>query len=131
VTERVRTGGCLCGQVTVTARGEPNRVGICHCMTCRKTTGSVMSVFAIFPKDRVVIEGRYACWGPDREGKRCFCPTCGSRVVELSGDEIEIMAGAFDEPNSVVPSYETWVVRREHWLPETGFPTHPRNRGEA
>ena len=130
MTEKIRTAGCTCGQLTATATGEPNRVGICHCMTCRKTTGSVLSVFAIYPKERVAIEGRYESWatGP---GRRCFCPVCGSGVFELSGDETEIMAGTFDEPNAVTPTYETWVIRREHWLPATGMRTYPRNRGDG
>ena len=130
MTDKIRTASCACGQVTVTARGEPDRVGICHCMTCRKTTGSVLSMFAIFAQDRVSIEGRYECWAPGPEGKRCFCPVCGSRIFELSGEEIEIMGGAFDEPNVFEPTYESWTIRREHWLPATNLKTYPRNRGD-
>jgi hypothetical protein len=128
MNEPMRTGGCACGQLTLTAHGEPDRVGVCHCMTCRKTTGSVLSLFAVFPKDRVIIEGRYKAWETNAGGKRCFCPDCGSRVFELCGAEIEIMGGAFDEPNAVRPTYEIWVIRREHWLPATDMPSYARGR---
>ena len=129
MTEKTRAGGCACGQLRVATRGEPDRVGVCHCMTCRKTTGSVLSVFAIFPKDRVRIEGRYECWESSPGDRRCFCPDCGSQVFEFSGDEVEVKAGTFDDPNAVAPAYEIWTVRREHWLPQTRLPSYPRSRG--
>ncbi len=30
------TGGCLCGNVRIVASGLPYRVGLCHCLDCRK-----------------------------------------------------------------------------------------------
>ena len=124
----LRTAGCVCGQLTLTTEGEPERVGICHCMTCRKTTGSVFSVFVIFKSERVRIAGRYEGWHSSPENRRCFCPVCGSPVFETTGSAVEIKGGAF-EPNTFAPSYEIWTVRREHWLPDTGLPSFPENRG--
>ena len=56
MTSRLAT--CSCGQLTATARGEPLRVSICHCLACQKRTGSVFAVQARFPADAVVVEGR-------------------------------------------------------------------------
>ncbi len=50
--------------------------------------------------------------------ERYFCPTCGSPVFARTGDEIEIHLGCLDTPNQLRPSYESWTVRRESWLPE-------------
>ncbi|CAM3663177.1 GFA family protein [Halomonas sp.] len=36
------TGGCLCGKIRIVANGEPLRVGICHCMDCRKHHGALL-----------------------------------------------------------------------------------------
>ena len=43
------TGSCLCGQVTLTVRGAPLRVGICHCTDCRQDSGSAFSFYGIWP----------------------------------------------------------------------------------
>jgi hypothetical protein len=38
-------------------------------------------------------------------------------VFARSGDEIEVLLGALDAPDQLKPTYESWVVRRESWLP--------------
>lgn len=107
------SGGCLCGNVRLVARGKPNRVGICHCLDCRKHHGALFYVAAIFPQDAVRVEGEFR----DYQG-RCFCPECGSSVFARSGDEVEVHLGALDATDQFKPSYENWTVRREAWLPE-------------
>ena len=106
------TGGCLCGDVRIEAVGKPYRVGICHCLDCRKHTGSLFHPSAIFPEDAVTITGE------TREFQgRSFCPRCGSSVFGRSADEIEVSLGALDAPDQFMPTYELWTVRREAWLP--------------
>ncbi|MEN3793979.1 GFA family protein [Fulvimarina sp. MAC3] len=107
------TGGCLCGSVRFTAVGEPYRVGVCHCMDCRKHHGALFHASAIFPATTVTIDGEPA----SHEG-RFFCPRCGSSVFSRTGDEIEINLGSLDTPNQLKPTYELWTVRRESWLPD-------------
>ncbi len=106
------TGGCLCGAVRITATGRPDRVGLCHCLDCRKHHGALFHASAIFPKDAVRVVGEVR----DYQG-RFFCPNCGSSVFSQSGDEIEVHLGSLDSPNQFTPSYELWTVRRESWLP--------------
>ena len=69
------TGGCLCGNVRIVATGAPRRVGVCHCLDCRKHHGALFHASAIFPEDAVTIEGETR----DYAG-RYFCPRCGSLV---------------------------------------------------
>lgn len=107
------SGGCLCGAVRVTARGQPLRVGICHCLDCRKFHGAVFHASAIFTEEMVEITGTLCSY----QG-RTFCPRCGSSVFSQSGEEIEINLGSLDSPSQLRPSYELWTIRREDWLPE-------------
>ncbi|WP_112944439.1 MULTISPECIES: GFA family protein [unclassified Rhizobium] len=113
------TGGCLCGRVRFTASGAPYRVGICHCMDCRKHHGALFHASAIFPEDAVRVEGETG----DYNG-RFFCPRCGSPVFGRSGDEVEVNLGSLDSKDQFQPSYELWTIRREGWLP--AFPLKHR-----
>ena len=113
------TGGCTCGDLRFAATGRPYRVGICHCLDCRKHHGALFHASAIFPENAVVIEGE----ARDYAG-RFFCTRCGSPVFARSGDEIEVNLGSLDAPDQLTPTYELWTVRREAWLP--AFPVAHR-----
>ena len=107
------TGGCLCGDVRIEARGQPYRVGLCHCLDCRKHHGALFHASAIFPEDSVTVTGETRAYAG-----RHFCPRCGSSVFGRSGDEVEVSLGALDAPDQLMPTYELWTLRRERWLPE-------------
>ena len=113
------TGGCLCGDVRIRASGEPYRVGLCHCLDCRRHHGALFAATAIFPEDAVTVEGETR----EYQGRH-FCPRCGSSVFARSADEVEVHLGALDAPNQLKPTYELWTVRRESWLPP--FPLKTR-----
>ena len=113
------TGGCLCGNVRIVASGRPYRVGICHCLDCRKHHGALFHASAIFPEHAVTIKGD-AC----EYAGRYFCRRCGSPVFGRSGDEIEVNLGALDVPDQLQPTYESWVIRRESWLPPFPLARH-------
>ncbi len=106
------SGGCLCGAVRIEAAGAPRRTGVCHCLDCRKHSGSLFYAAAIFPAGAVSVSGETRDWRG-----RHFCPRCGSSVFARSGDEIEVHLGALDAPDRFVPGYECWTMRREAWLP--------------
>jgi hypothetical protein len=106
------SGGCLCGAVRIEALGEPYRVGLCHCLDCRKHHGALFYATAIFPQDAVTITGETR----DYRGRH-FCPACGSSVFARYEDEVEVTLGSLDAPNQFVPTYENWTIRRESWLP--------------
>ena len=112
-------GGCLCGDVRIAASGNPYRVGICHCLDCRKHHGALVGASAIFPEQAVKIDGETRA-----HAGRHFCPRCGSSVFSRTGDEIEVHLGALDAPNQLTPTYELWTIRRESWLPP--FPLNRR-----
>lgn len=113
------TGGCLCGDVRILASGRPYRVGICHCLDCRKHHGALFYAAAIFPQDAVTIEGDTRAYAG-----RHFCPRCGSSVFARFADEIEVHLGTLDAPDQLMPTYENWTLRRERWLPPFPLARH-------
>ncbi|KSV65699.1 hypothetical protein N182_08145 [Sinorhizobium sp. GL2] len=93
-------------------RGEPIRVGICHCMDCRKESGSAFTFYGIWPAEQFEYSGEIS----DFQG-RCFCSHCGSRVFSVDAREAEVKLGILSQaPTPLKPSYELWVKRREPWL---------------
>jgi hypothetical protein len=109
---RIRRGGCTCGAVRFELRGEPLKVGLCHCTKCRKATGSTFLAYADWPPSAFTATGE----AREYDG-RSFCAACGARVFHLSQDRIEIDLGALDDaPFDLVPTREGWTIRREPWL---------------
>ena len=107
-----RSGACLCGRVTFTVTGEPDRVGICHCTDCRQESGSAFTYYGIWPT------ASFSCDNETGEYQgRHFCTACGSRLFSVDAQEAEIKLGSLiDAPTGLTPTYELWVKRREAWL---------------
>ena len=108
----VHLGSCLCGQVKISVRGDPIRIGLCHCTDCRKESGSAFTFYGIWPSSQ------FAHTGDVSQFKgRHFCPRCGSRLFSVEEQEAEIKLGVLAHvPTDFTPSYELWVKRRESWL---------------
>src|SRR5215218_6593639 len=106
----VRTGGCLCGAVRYSVRGDPVHVGRCHCADCRKESGSAFIVYGQWPIEAFDVSGEISSYGG-----RGFCPLCGSRLLDPVGPGdtlIEIRLGSLDEaPFELKPEAEVWVKR--------------------
>ncbi|MFL4471276.1 GFA family protein [Tateyamaria armeniaca] len=117
-------GGCQCGEVRLVATGAPRRVGICHCLDCRRHHGAAFYAAAVFEDAAVQVTGAVRSY----EG-RAFCRHCGSPVYARSEGEIEVHLGALDPPHDLVPTYELWCIRRAEWLPPfAGTTCYARNR---
>ncbi|NLS17814.1 GFA family protein [Rhizobium sp. P40RR-XXII] len=106
------TGSCRCGQVRLAVRGNPLRVGICHCTDCRQESGSAFTYFGIWSSAEFEYEGETSEFAG-----REFCARCGSRVFALNEEEVEMKLGVLTEaPTRLTPTHELWTKRREPWL---------------
>jgi hypothetical protein len=106
------SAGGLCSDIRLAVTGQPNRVGLCHCLDCRKNHGALFHGSATFPAVAVTVSGETHAY----EGRH-FCQHYGLPVYGTFGDEIGINHGAFDAPNQFPPTYELWAIRREGCLP--------------
>ena len=119
-----RTASCRCGQLKAMVTGDPVRISICHCLNCKKRSGSAFAVQARWPADQVNIEGESKGFELVADsGNRAafhFCPHCGSDVYyEINGKFdglVAIPLGAFDDPYFAAPEYSVWEKRKHDWI---------------
>jgi hypothetical protein len=105
-----RRAECSCGQLSAICSGEPIRISVCHCLACKRRTGSAFSYNARFAEGDVTIQGRAAEFTRiGDEGGRVtysFCPDCGTTVHYRIDDQpglVAIPAGAFADPSFPPP----------------------------
>ena len=117
-----RTASCRCGQLRATATGEPVRVSVCHCLDCKKRSGSAFAVQARWPAEQVTIEGRSNTFINTADSgnrmHRKFCPVCGTQLfsqAESRPNLVFIRAGALDDPEIAKPSSTIWVSSAPSW----------------
>jgi hypothetical protein len=118
MSETIRTGGCRCGRVSFEARGAPLRVGVCHCESCRRASGSAFEVFVDYPHDAVAIAGEPAAWSSRPGVERLFCPRCGSPIAYRGADwlgETSLCLGAFAGPEEFTPHHVTFEAEGLDW----------------
>jgi hypothetical protein len=124
-----RTASCRCGQLRATVTGDPVRVSVCHCLNCKKRSGSAFAVQARWRDDQVRIEGQSKSWTTRwaESGNPAtfhFCPECGSDVYyEIDGKFdglVAIPLGTFDDPFFSSPEYSVWEGRKHEWVEISG-----------
>ena len=115
---------CRCGQLKATVTGDPVRVSVCHCLDCKKRSGSAFAVQARWPVERFKAEGAAKTWIQTADsGNRIthsFCPECGCGLfyaIENKFDGlIAIPLGAFDDPYFASPRFSVWEERKHDWV---------------
>ena len=125
-----RTASCICGQLTATVTGDPVRGSVCHCLNCKRRSGSAFAVQARFAADQVEMAGEARTFQltGDSGGTATFsfCPACGVTVAYVNGGhpEIEglvaIPVGTFAEVDFPAPGVEVYRERKCPWVEVTG-----------
>ena len=126
-----RDAACSCGQLHLTAEGDPIRISMCHCLACQRRTGSAFGIQARFPSNRVRVEGRHSDYvrTSDEGEERTFhfCPDCGATVFYTLApvpDVVAVPIGAFAEPDFPPPTISVYESRRHPWLALTAEMEH-------
>lgn len=113
---------CNCGQLHAMCTGEPDRVSVCHCLNCKRRTGSAFAWNASFPAEAVKPVGDFRSFSRKTDTGRTntyhFCPDCGSTVyynVEMRPGMISVPAGAFASVDFPKPTVQVFGQRRVEW----------------
>ncbi|KAI0092513.1 Mss4-like protein [Irpex rosettiformis] len=133
-TDAHHTGKCLCGQISYEITGQPIFIALCHCVNCKKWTGTGSGWYAFFNKEQVhFTQGQdtlstYTDTDTFRGTTllRNFCPTCGSNLTAVLTSRHEltgVTAGTIEGDICEVykPQIEVYCKDRPKWLPELGM----------
>jgi hypothetical protein len=104
-------GGCLCGAVRYTCNAEPVIAGHCHCIDCRRSSGTGHCSHLGVPSEAVTITGRLSTYDrPADSGNmvsRSFCPTCGAPVYSTNSQ--------MSDPDVFQPQLVVYSSRAPSW----------------
>ena len=131
MSESKLSGHCYCGAVSFEVSGSSDWIGHCHCESCRRHSGSVMTTFAGFRPDQVTFTGATPNRFSSDDGvTRSFCGKCGSPVCYESTDQagsIHLHLGLFDDLEPLKPMDHSFLDEKASWfsadehLPESGW----------
>ncbi len=127
------TGGCLCGAVAYKTNAEPQVVGHCHCVDCRKTSGTGHGTHVGLPEDTVTVTGALKFYDhPADSGNvisRGFCPTCGSAIFSRNSNMegmAFLRASSLDDPDAITPQVVVYTARAPKWdFVDPSLPSFP------
>lgn len=128
-------GSCRCGKVTYSTSADPVFVGVCHCRSCQKSTGTAFASVVAVPTASLTVTGtttRFDDTGDSGQPThREFCPNCGSTVTQAA----DVMAGismigvgTLDDPGGVKPGMQIYCDSALSWSKVAdmqGFPKMP------
>lgn len=122
MSEKLYTGGCLCGAVRYEARGAPRSAGHCYCEDCRKASGAGFIPFMGYARDALRFSGQprqYTSRAANgNDAVRNFCAICGGLVFggTIGKDsEFTIYAGSLDDPSAFQPRIAIFTRDRPAW----------------
>ena len=134
------SGRCLCGAISYKCDAEPVIAGHCHCVDCRRSSGTGHGSHLGVPAAAVTIDGETRTYdAPADSGNtvsRHFCPTCGGAIYSTNSgmpDLFFIRASSLDDPEVFQPKIVVYTSRAASWdymdpaLP--GFETMPPAEG--
>ncbi|TFK66363.1 hypothetical protein BDN72DRAFT_148620 [Pluteus cervinus] len=113
-------GACLCGESTIELNSKHNSQVICHCLDCKRTSGSAFSTNVLVPRKDVKIMGPTKTYGVTVANgnlvSRIFCGNCGSAISHDSvgfGDAQAIQTGNFKDFANV--PFDTELFVKDRW----------------
>lgn len=117
-------GSCLCGAVKYESSVDPMVVAHCHCVDCRKSSGTGHCTHIAVPKEALTVSGEVKFYDhPADSGNivsRGFCPACGSAIFSKNSSMPQMVfprASALDDPEIVKPQMTVYASRAPSWDP--------------
>lgn len=119
-TTRTLSGSCLCGAVVYAVSDDFAYAMNCHCLQCRRTTGSAFKPIAGIARDRLrVTQGADALmlYG-DADGHDANCKACGSLLYSVvrDGKYVHVAMGTLIDAPTIRPACHIFVGSKAPWF---------------
>ena len=128
-------GGCLCGDVRYVAHGQPSNSMVCHCETCRRTTGAPIVAWVTFATASFsFVHGTPAQFRSSGDVNRTFCPSCGTHLTyahDQRPQEVDITTCSLELPGTFPPTHHSWLSDSLDWIRlDDSIPKYHRTSGD-
>ena len=125
-TEKVYTGGCFCGAVQLTVKGEPEAMGYCHCRSCRHWSAGPVNAFTLWKPDAVTISKgveNIETYNKTPASYRKWCKVCGGHIFtdHPAGGLIDVYAAIIPDMEfkpALHVNYQETILPMKDGLPK-------------
>lgn len=114
-------GSCLCGKVSFTLVNEFKQFHLCHCLQCRKITGSAHASNLFTSPESIEWDSGQELMKtfdhPDNNFRKVFCSECGSGLPYESRrvPMLIVPAGSLDDEPNMEPMDHVFWKERAAW----------------
>lgn len=115
-------GSCLCGAVRFESTVPPQIVGHCHCLDCRKSSGTGHCTHLVIPESAFTVTGDVTFYDRAADSgnivSRGFCGICGSPIYSKNSGMPGMVfprASVVDDPEVVRPQMVVFASRAPSW----------------
>ena len=122
-------GGCLCGAVMYVSAAPKSPPTLCHCRSCRRSSGAhAVGLFTVSKAEVEFTAGKPTEYQSSPQVLRGFCDRCGTSLTYWhSGwpNDLSLTIASLDAPGSVAPVDHTGMADAVAWdKPEDGLPQY-------
>jgi hypothetical protein len=93
---------------------------LCHCTDCRRHSGAPMVGWGLVRNDQITIAGETKTYASSADGRRHFCPQCGTSLFytneTIFPGMTDVQIATLDEPDAIVPQAQIQVADRIGWM---------------
>ncbi|MXO58501.1 GFA family protein [Altererythrobacter salegens] len=122
------TGRCHCGAIRYSINGERKHSAICHCETCRRTTGGLTTAWLGYASEGLRVEGEPRSYSSSEGVERQFCGTCGTSLFyfneAMMPGVVDILTVTLDDPAPHAPQLHVNMADTLPW--EAGLDELPK-----
>lgn len=112
-------GGCHCGSVRYSVEGELRHSAVCHCESCRRTTGGLATAWVGYPDEGLTVTGKTSTYSSSEGVERHFCGHCGTSLFYFNEaglpGVVDILTVTLDDPQDFPPALHVQMAGALPW----------------